>query len=133
LFKYAHGSLLKKKIGIKKLEKGKLRWDKACIEVSSPIQKLKTLMKTWFASKVILLQETLNNVDAIKIYYHKQSFHLQFRMPLSLTWAIICAITKALTCALSNNVFWTNWKNINSFQMHYRLPSWPTLSYKNNI
>jgi hypothetical protein len=110
-----------------------LRWDKACIEASSPIQKLKTPMKIWFASKVILLEETLKNVDAIRIYYHKQSFHLQSRMPFSLTWAIICDITLTLTCAMSNNVFWTNWKNINSFQMHYRLPSWPTLSYKNNI
>lgn len=42
-FKYAHGFLLEKKNCIKKFEKGKLRWDKACIEANSPIQKLKTL------------------------------------------------------------------------------------------
>jgi len=73
LFKYAHGSLLKINTCIKKFEEGKLRLDKACIEASSPIQKLKTPMKTWFASKVILLQETLKNIDAIKIYYHKHN------------------------------------------------------------
>jgi hypothetical protein len=39
---------------IKKSTKGKQEWDVACIEARLPIRRLKTLVKTTFASKVML-------------------------------------------------------------------------------
>jgi hypothetical protein len=43
----------------KKSTKGKHEWDAACIEAGLPIRRLKTPVKTRFASKVVLFQETL--------------------------------------------------------------------------
>ncbi len=39
------------------------------------------LMKTRFASRVILFQETLEYMNAINMYYGYQATHLQARVP----------------------------------------------------
>jgi len=57
----------------KKYGKGKLDWEKACHEASMKHKKFKTSMKTHFASKVIIFQETLEYVNVINIYYTQQS------------------------------------------------------------
>jgi hypothetical protein len=54
--------------------KGRQEWEFACQEVSLPyeslhLRKLKTFVKTRFASKVVLFQETLEYVHAIMICY----------------------------------------------------------------
>jgi hypothetical protein len=46
----------------KKLGKSRQEWELACKKVSLKPQKLKTLMKIQFASKVFLFQETLEDV-----------------------------------------------------------------------
>jgi hypothetical protein len=43
----------------KKSTKGRHEWDAACVEASLPTRRLKTLVKTRFASKVVFFQETL--------------------------------------------------------------------------
>jgi len=57
---------------IKKSGKGKQKWEKACIESGMWHQKLKTPVKTKFASKVIMLEETLEFKQAILLCYGKQ-------------------------------------------------------------
>jgi hypothetical protein len=53
-------------------------------------------MKTCFASKVILFQETLEYANVINICYTWQSSSLQVRVPSGLTWAIVQAIIETL-------------------------------------
>jgi hypothetical protein len=55
----------------KKSNKGWSEWKRACLDVGLCHPKLKTLVKTRFASKVILFQETLEYRDAINLCYGK--------------------------------------------------------------
>lgn len=57
--KDAQAALQKTITWTKKSTKGKHEWDAACIEAGLPIRRLKTPVKTRFASKVVLFQETL--------------------------------------------------------------------------
>ena len=74
----------------KKLGKGRQEWDKACIDVRLPP------MKTRFASKVVLCQETQEYADAISICYRRQSLKLQARVPSGMTWARTRTVTQTL-------------------------------------
>jgi hypothetical protein len=53
----------------KNSDKGCNEWKRACIDVGLSHQKLKTLVKTKFDSKVIPFQETLEYQDAINLCY----------------------------------------------------------------
>ncbi len=57
--KDAQATLQKSITWTKKFNKGRQEWEKACIECGSLLQKLKTPIKTRFASKVIMFEETL--------------------------------------------------------------------------
>jgi hypothetical protein len=67
--KDAQATLQKIIIWTKKSSKGRLEWQKACHEVNMQHRKFKTSVKTNFASKVILFQETLEYVSVINICY----------------------------------------------------------------
>ncbi len=54
---------------IKKSGKGIIEWQKTFYEVGMQHKKLKTLVKAYFVSKVIMFQETLEYVNAINICY----------------------------------------------------------------
>ncbi len=56
----------------KNFSKGHNEWKWACIDARFNHQKQKTLVKTRFASKVILFQETLEYRNAINLCYGKQ-------------------------------------------------------------
>jgi hypothetical protein len=58
-------TLQKKITWRKKLSKGCANWEMACCNASISHQKLKTLMKTMFARKMILFKKTLEYHDAI--------------------------------------------------------------------
>jgi hypothetical protein len=55
-----------------KSSKGCNKWHKTSLNIGLSHQKLKTLVKTWFISKVILFQETLEYFDAINLCYGRQ-------------------------------------------------------------
>jgi len=60
-----------------------------CIDARFSHQKLKTLVKTKFASKVILFQETLEYQNAINFCYGRQeTLELQGCVSNAWTWAI---------------------------------------------
>jgi hypothetical protein len=80
----------------KKSGKGRQEWDKACIDAGLPSRKLKTHVKTRFASKVVLFQETQEYADAINICYRRQSLKLQARVPSGMTWATARTVTQTL-------------------------------------
>ena len=80
----------------KKSGKGRQEWDKACIDAGLPTRKLKTPVKTRFASKVVLFQETQEYADAISICYRRQSLKLQARVPSGMTWATARTVTQTL-------------------------------------
>ncbi|KAG0573230.1 hypothetical protein KC19_VG160100 [Ceratodon purpureus] len=80
----------------KKSGVGRSEWNKACIEAGVPSRKLKTPVKTRFASKVVLFQEMLEYADAINICYRGQSLKLQERVPSGLTWAVARTVTGTL-------------------------------------
>ena len=80
----------------KKSGKGGAEWRKACIKAGLPARKLRTPVKTRFASKVILFQETLEYADAINICYAAQSLKLQARVPTGVTWAVARTVTETL-------------------------------------
>jgi hypothetical protein len=69
---------------------------KACHEAGMQPIKLKTSVKTRFASKVIIFQEILEYVNVINICYTRQSSALQAKVPNGLTWAIARIITETL-------------------------------------
>ncbi len=73
---------------IKKSGKGIIEWQKTFYEVDMQHKKLKTLVKAYFVSKVIMFQETLEYVNAINICYMQQNSSFQTRVPSGLTWAI---------------------------------------------
>ena len=80
----------------KKSGKGRQEWDRACIDAGLPTRKLKTPVKTRFASKVVLFQETQEYADAISICYRRQSLKLQARVPSGMTWATARTVTQTL-------------------------------------
>jgi hypothetical protein len=51
------------------------------------------LVKTWFASKVVFFQETLEYVIAINLYYNRLTSKLQTQVPFNSTWAIVKVVT----------------------------------------
>jgi len=53
----------------KKIGKGRHKWEKSCIECEMPLGKLKTPVKTKFASKVIMFEETLEFKETIITCY----------------------------------------------------------------
>jgi hypothetical protein len=57
---------------IKKFSKRCNKWHRACLDDGLAHQKLKTLVKIRFASKVILFQETLEYYNAINLCYERQ-------------------------------------------------------------
>lgn len=67
--KNAHVASQQRISWIKKYNKSRQKWDKACIEVELPIWKLKTSMKTQVANKVVLFQKTLEYANAINLCY----------------------------------------------------------------
>jgi len=71
----------------KEIEEGRLEWELAR-EVSLRAQKLKSLVKNCFASKVVLFQETLEYYATINICYHQQTYGLQTWVPSKSMWAI---------------------------------------------
>lgn len=87
-------SLQKTTTWTKKIGKGRIEWNKACVDSSLRPRKLKTLVKIRFASKVIMFEETLEFKEAIVCCYRHQSFTLQQQVPKPQIWAI----AEALTC-----------------------------------
>jgi hypothetical protein len=75
-----------------------------CREASLPPRKLKTLVKTKFASKVILFQETLEYPRATTICYNHQSLHLQAYVSFGPTWAIARAMIETLNLIIKQCV-----------------------------
>jgi hypothetical protein len=70
---------------MKKSGKGRSKWKQTCFNIGLSHQKLKTPVKTRFASEVILFQETLKYQDAINLCYEKQeTVELQSHVP---NWA----------------------------------------------
>jgi hypothetical protein len=72
-------------------------WKYICNLLGFPTRILKTLVKTWFASHVILSQESFKYQDAISIFYgHQVVSHLSSRVPTNHTWAIAKIINETL-------------------------------------
>ncbi len=67
--KDAHASLQKTITWTKKSGKGKQEWARAYKDASLCPWKLKTYVKTKFASKVIIFKETLEFKDTINLCY----------------------------------------------------------------
>jgi hypothetical protein len=82
---------------IKKSEKGRQEWEKACIQCGMPPRKLKTVIKTKFASKVIMFEKTLEFKKTIITCYGRQNtITLQQRIPKAQVWAIVKVVTSCL-------------------------------------
>jgi hypothetical protein len=80
----------------KKLGKGRDEWEKTCIDVGLPTRMLKMPVKTRFAFKVVLFQETQEYADAINICYRRQSQKLQAHVPSVMAWATTRIVTQTL-------------------------------------
>jgi DNA-binding PucR family transcriptional regulator len=91
-------SILQKTITwTKKSSKGRQEWHKTRLDVGVPPQKLKTHVKTRFASKIILFQETLEFKHVIALCYgRQQSFALQAYVPSPQVWAIAQVVVDTL-------------------------------------
>jgi hypothetical protein len=59
----------KQLLGQKKSREKSQEWEKACVESGLPHRKLKTLVKTRFASKIIMIEECLELKKAILLCY----------------------------------------------------------------
>jgi hypothetical protein len=82
---------------IKKSKKGRQEWEKACIQCGMPPRKLKTIIKTKFASKVIMFEETLEFKQTIITCYGRQNtITLQQKIPKAQVWAIVKVVTSCL-------------------------------------
>ncbi len=75
--------------------KGLQEWVKTCKDVVLWPQKLKTLVKTKFASKVILFKQCLEFKDTINLYYSQQAITLQSKIlnPQMCVKQINCTLT----------------------------------------
>lgn len=71
--KDAQATLQKTITWTKKSEKGRLEWNKACIDSGVRPRKLKKLVKTCFASKVTMFEETLQFKGTIVTCYSQQT------------------------------------------------------------
>ncbi len=67
--KDAHVALQNKITWTTKFGKRRHEWEKSCIEYEMPLRKLKTLLKTRFAYKVIMFKETLEFKETIITCY----------------------------------------------------------------
>ncbi len=95
--KAIEGSLQKTTRWTKKLGKGRQEWEKACVERGLWIWKLKTPMKTRFASKVSMFGKILEFKKAIILCYGQQkTIVLQQMVPKVETWAIAKTLTSIL-------------------------------------
>ncbi len=80
--KVAQGNLQKTITWTKKSKKGRQEWERECVERGLQPQKLKTLVKTRFASKAIMFKEVLEFKGAILLCYGQQkTIALQQRVP----------------------------------------------------
>jgi hypothetical protein len=71
--------------------------EKVCIECGMPLQKLKTLVKTKFASKLIMFEDVLEFKQSIITCYGRHKIvTLQHKVPKAQVWAIIEVITSCL-------------------------------------
>jgi hypothetical protein len=90
--------------------KGRQEWKKSCSVGRLFAKMLKTLMKTSFASQVILFCETLEYWNVIVIYYKWQhGFHLSSIVLVFWTWVIVQAIINTFLlvmklCVLNQSV-----------------------------
>lgn len=71
--KNAQAALQKTITWTKNSGKGHIESEKVCVDVGLSPRKLKTLVKTKFASKVVLFQDTFAYI--INLYYPHQRFH----------------------------------------------------------
>jgi hypothetical protein len=67
--KDAEATLQKTITWTKKARKGRLEWERACVDSGLRFQKLKTPVKTRFVSKVIMLEESLEFKATILLFY----------------------------------------------------------------
>jgi len=73
----------------KKFSRSRQEWKKACIECGLSLQKIKTLIKTRFASNIIMFEKTLEFKQVIITCYGRQkNIVLQQRVPKAQVWAI---------------------------------------------
>jgi hypothetical protein len=87
--KDAQATLQKTITWTKKFGEGRQEWEKACIECGLPPQKLKTLVKTKFAFKIIMFKETLEFKQIIITYYERQkTIVLQQIVPKAQVWVV---------------------------------------------
>ncbi len=95
--KDAQATLQKTITWTKKFGEGKQEWKKACIKCGLPFQKFKTLIKTKFASKVIMFDKTLEFKQIIITYYERKNIVvLQQKVPKAQVWAIAKVVTLTL-------------------------------------
>jgi hypothetical protein len=63
--------------------KGRQEWKESCIVPRFPSKMSRTPMKTWFASRMIIFQETLENRNVISNYYkQQQAINLPSKVPI---------------------------------------------------
>jgi hypothetical protein len=95
--------------GQKQSNKGRQKWEKACIECGLLPQKLKTPIKTRFASKVIMFEKTLEFKQTIITCYKRQkTIALQQKVVKAQTWVVTKVITSTLnhvvtTCVMNQS------------------------------
>jgi len=95
--KATHSTLHKTITWTKKFGKGHNECQKACLDVGISHQKMKTLMKTKFANKVIIFQKTLEYWDTINLFYGRQETQdLQGHVLDAHTWAICKMVVKTM-------------------------------------
>jgi len=81
----------------KKFGKRRQEWEQAYSKNEMPHQKLKTLVKTRFANKVIMFEETFQFKNAIIICYGKQNYiFFQQKILKAQVWAIVEVIASTL-------------------------------------
>jgi hypothetical protein len=95
---------------IKKSGKGQKEWHKTCLDVGVPPQKLKTHVRTRFASKVILFQKTFEFEHVITLCYgRKKSLAFQGCVPTSQIWAIAQVVVDTLGHVVQQCVLNQSW------------------------
>jgi len=77
--------------------KGAKEWKEACLEFGLFKHKLASLVKTCFASKVVMFQQCLAYKVIIIMCYGRHIKVLVNKIPLAQTWAIANAICDALS------------------------------------
>ncbi len=80
------------------------KWAKACKNSKCHLKNLKTLVNTWFTSKVILFKETLEFKDAINLYYLRQTIALHSKIPIPQTWVVAQKVSKIMALVVTQCV-----------------------------